>query len=102
MRPLLSGGGHDVHVAVQEERRAAVLTAQPRDEIRPVGVARVQFALDSRFGEQALDVLDARPLVARRVRRVERDEVAQQLDRIGNRYSDEIASSSRSTSAWVL
>ena len=34
MRPLLTSGRHDVDVAVEQERRAAVLTAQPRDEIR--------------------------------------------------------------------
>jgi hypothetical protein len=89
-------------VAVQEERRAAVLTAQPRDEVRAIGVARVQLALDPGLGEQSLDVLDARPLVARWVRRVEPDEVAEQLDRVWNGYSDDSASSSRSTSAWVL
>jgi hypothetical protein len=89
-------------VAVEEERRAAVPTAEPCDEVRAIGVAGVELALDTGLGKQGLDVLDARALVARRVRRVEPDEVAEQLDRVWNGYSDESAPSSLSTSAWVL
>ncbi len=103
MRPLLSGGRDDVDVAVEEERRAAVGTGQPRDEIRPLVLACVELALDSRSRQQSANVLDARALVARRIRRVEAKEVAQQLDRVGDgAHRAASASSSRSTSAWVL
>ena len=41
MRPLLARGGHDVDVAVEQQRRAAARAWQPRDEVRTLGVARV-------------------------------------------------------------
>jgi hypothetical protein len=70
-------------VAVEQERRAAVLTVQPRDEIGTLGVAGVELALDPGRGEERLDVLDARPLVARWVRGVEADQLSKELDWIG-------------------
>ena len=103
MRPLLAGSRDDVDVAVQEQRSAAVLSTEARDEIRPIGGARVELALHPGGRQQPADVLDALALGARRVRRVEAKQVAQQLDRVGNHaHRAASASSSRSTSAWVL
>src|SRR5215510_3678373 len=102
MGPLLAGGGDDVDVAVKEEGRAAVGPGEAGDEVRPLGLSRVERALDPRRGQQLADVLDALALGAGRVGRVEAKQVAQQLDRIWKGYSDASASSSRSTSACVL
>ena len=82
---------------------AVVSPGQARDEVGSLGVACVQLALDSRSREQAPHMLDARALGARRVGRVEAEQVAQQLDRVGNHVDKATsASRSRSTSAWVL
>ena len=103
MRPLLARSRDDVDVTVEEERRAVARPGQPGDEVRSLGIARVELALDPRSREQPPHVLDALALRSRRVGRVEAKQVAQQLDRVGNHaHRAASASSSRSTSAWVL
>ena len=103
MRPLLARRGDDVDVAVEKQWRVAVVSGQARDEVGSFGVACVQLALDAGSREQAPHVLDALTLRSRRVGRVEAKQVAQQLDRVGNHaHRATSASSSRSTSAWVL
>jgi hypothetical protein len=99
---LLARGRDDVDVAVEKERRAAARPRQACDEVRTLRIARVELALDACRGQQPADVLDALALGSRRVRRVEAEQVAQELDRVGEGYSDARASSSLSTSACVL
>ncbi len=103
MRPLLAGRGDDVDVAIEEERRSRPRAFEPGDEIGAVGVQRVELAFDACSGQQRADVLDARALGARRIRRVEADELPEQLDRVGNRaHRAARAPSRRSTSPSVL
>ena len=92
--PLLARGGHDVHVAVEEEGRSSVRAGEPRHEVRTLGIARVELAFDPRGGEESPHMFDARTLRSWGVRRVEAEEVAQQLDRIGR--CSNLVSSSRS------
>jgi hypothetical protein len=76
-----------------------------RDEVRPARHLLVALRLDAVLAEQRLDVRDARLLVPRRVRRVEPDQVAQQLDGVRWKafdHSSASAASSRSTSPGVL
>jgi hypothetical protein len=71
-----------------------------RDQVRSGVVLRHDARLDARLVEEALDVRDARAFVPGRVRRVEPNEIAEQLDDV--HYSSSSAFSSRSTSAAVL
>ena len=80
--PLARVGGHDVGVREQRERRAAAGAAQARDEVRPLGHLRVQLALDARVLEEVAEQLRRRGLVAGRVRRVDADQLPQELDRL--------------------
>ena len=101
VRPFLPGRGDDVDVAVQQER-IGVAAGKARDEVRPAGNLLVALRLDSCAAQERLDVRDARFLVTGRIRRVETDQLAQELDRIGNGHSSASAVSSPSTSASVL
>jgi hypothetical protein len=77
--PVLIGGRHDVDVALQQERRAVAGALQPGDEVRPGRVLRVGLGLATGLFEQAPDEPDARRLVPRRVRRVESDQLLEEL-----------------------
>jgi hypothetical protein len=66
----------------QRERRAAACASQPRDEVRPLGHLRVQLALDARVLQEVAEQLRRRGLVAGRVRRVDADQLPQELDRL--------------------
>ncbi len=104
MRPLLAGGGDHVDVSVEQQRRRLAAAGDAGDQVRPAVRAREDARVDPGAGEQTAHVLDARGLVPWRVRRVEPDQLAQQLDdvrRLGA-HSSSSAASSRSTSAAVL
>jgi len=98
--PLLAGRRDDVDVAVEHERRAAVRARVARDQVRASGDLLDALGLDAAFAKQRLDIRDAGLLVPRRVRRVEADQVTQELD--GVDHSSSSAASRRSTSAVVL
>jgi hypothetical protein len=100
VRPPLAGGGDDVDVPVEDERRS-VCARKPGEEIRPARLLLVAAAVDAGCAEQRLDVRDAPLLVAGRVRRVEPEQLPQELDRIRD-HRDSSASSSRSISSTVL
>src|SRR5207248_2469932 len=87
LRPPLAGGRHHVDMPIEDEWRAAVRPWVPCDEIRATGRTLVALGLDAVRAQQALDERDARLLVSRRVRRVEADQIAQQLDRIDHSSS---------------
>ena len=70
-RPLLAGGGDDVDVPVQEERRRFPDPAHARDEVRPRVVPREDPRLDARLLERRWTCATHAALVPRRVRRVE-------------------------------
>lgn len=76
VRPALAVGRNDIDVAVQEQRRRVPAAAQPTDEVRARRVERVRLGREAGRLEHVADVLDARALVARRVRRVEADQLA--------------------------
>ena len=100
VRPLLPCGLDDVDVAVEQERRRVAGAGRRATRFgRASSRAKIR---DSTPGvvEQLLHVRDALAFVAGRVRRVEPDQVAQELDDVGQ--SSPSASSSRSTSAAVL
>ena len=52
---------------------------QPRDQVRPLGLARHDLHLTAELLQQPADPLDALALVARRVRRVEAQQLREQL-----------------------
>ena len=80
MRPLLSRCRDHVDVALQQERLGASLAPQPGDEVRPGRVFRIELGRDAGVLEEPTDELDARRLVAGRIRCVEPDEVLEKLD----------------------
>jgi len=100
VRPLLPCGLDDVDVAVEQERRRVTGAGDACDEVRARVVAREDARLDAGVVEQLPHVGDARAFVAGRIRRVEPDQVAQELDDVAQ--SSPSASRSRSTSAAVL
>ena len=99
MRPVLSGGRDDVDVALEQQRRRTA-SGEPADEVGPRRVLRVDRRLAAGLLQLRADELDARGLVPGRVRRVEPDQLLQEL---GDRqHSSSSAVSSRSTSSDVL
>ena len=98
--PLLAGGGDDVDVALEHERRPAVRPGVARNEVGAARRLLVALGGDPVLSQQRFDVRDARLLVSGRVRRVVADQLAQQLDGVG--HSSSRAWSRRSTSAGVL
>ena len=78
--PVLVDRGDDVDVALEEQRRGLAPTLHPRDEVGAARFAFVSLAFDVRVAEQLFDKLDRKVLFAWRVRGVEPDEVAGQLD----------------------
>ncbi len=99
-RPVLAVRRDDVDVAVEEERRRLARPRDAREQVRARLVAREDPPFDARLVEQAAHVGDAGALVAGRVRRVEPQQVPQQVDDVA--HSSASASSRRSTSAAVL
>ena len=97
MRPALAAGD-DVDVPLEEKRRGGA-AVEPSDEVRSAGNVRTSVPATRRL-EQAADELDARGLVAGRVRRVEPDQRLRQLDDV--HASSSSAASSLSTSSCVL
>ncbi len=77
--PALARGRDHVDMALEQERRRGAAAGQARDQVGALRLAGADRALDAGLGEQALDVGDARALVARRVGGVEPDQVAEQL-----------------------
>jgi hypothetical protein len=82
MPPLGWLGRHDVDVPVEEERRRSALAPDADDQVRPVRILREEARLETRAAKQLGDELEQWPLVPGRVRGVEAQERAQQLDRI--------------------
>ena len=78
--PLGVVGEDDVGVREEGERRAVTGPADARDEVRALGHARVELALDSRRLEVVAQQLGRRGLVPRRIRRVDANEPLQQLN----------------------
>ena len=101
VRPLLAGRRDDVDVAVEQERRRLARAGHARDQVRPRRRPSRRCA-SRRLRRRASRFMCATHalLVAGRVRRVEADQVAQQLDDVHVIASS--ASTSRSTSAVVL
>jgi hypothetical protein len=56
-----------------------------RDEVRPAGHLLESLRLDAVLAEERLDVGDACLLVSRRVRRVELDQLAEEVDGVDHR-----------------
>jgi len=73
-RPLLSGRRNDIDVTLQEQRRLRA-AGQSRHEVGALRCFRIDGAVDSDVREQRADEVDARRFVARRVRRVEADQL---------------------------
>ena len=70
----------DVDVALQQQRRARSASGQARDQVRALLLARDYLHLAAELLEQAAYPFDALALVARRVARVEAEQLLQQLD----------------------
>ena len=99
VRPGLAGRRDDVDVALEQQRLRAA-AGKAADEVRPAGLLLEGLRLEPFLLEQALDERDARRLVARRVRRVEPDQVLEKLS--DGQHSSSSAVRSRSTSSAVL
>ena len=97
--PVLACGRDDVDVPLKQERRR-VAAGEAADEVRPAGLLLVELRLAARVLEVRAQELDARPFVAGRVRRVEPDQLLQELRRAQHSWSSAV--SSLSTSSSVL
>jgi hypothetical protein len=98
-RPVLRCGRDDVDVALQQKWCAVAAPLEPRDEVGPRGILRIQLDFATGVFEQAAQVADAFGLVAGRIGRVEPDQLLQQLDR---GHSAAMAPSRPLTSSAVL
>src|SRR5262249_5880185 len=81
--PLARVGEADVGGGGARERRAATAPADPRDEVRALGRARVEGALDASRLEMVAQELGGERLVAGRVRRVEPDQLLKERRNLG-------------------
>ena len=79
-RPVGRVGVDDVGVAGERERRAGAAAAHPRDQVGAPRIARDALALHAVAREIGLEHLGAERLVARRIGRVDADQVARQVD----------------------
>jgi hypothetical protein len=95
----LQRGRDDVDVTLEQERRR-VAAGQAAEEIRPAGLQLVRLRLAAHLLELRLDERHARRLVAGRVRRVEPNQLLEELD--DAQHSSASAVSRRSTSSAVL
>ena len=64
----------------EQEPGPAGRTGDPRDEVRPLGHARVQLGGDAVVAEVVAEQPGRRGLVARRIDRVEADQLLEELD----------------------
>ena len=80
--PVLRSGRHDVGVPDQRHRRALARPRDAGDQVRPVGVAGDQLAGHAVRLEVALEQRRRRRLAAGRIRRVDPQQVAQELRRL--------------------
>jgi len=78
--PLLAGGRDHVDVALQQERRAVACASKPGAEVRPIRLLGIGLRLAARLFQQVPDEADALGFVPRRVRRVESDQLLEELD----------------------
>jgi hypothetical protein len=69
----------------EEEARPVSAAGDARDEVRPLRDPRVQLAVDAARLEVVAEVLRGGGLVPRRVRRVDPDQLLQELDDLGQR-----------------
>ena len=92
-------GRHHVDVPLQQEWRR-IAAAQAADEVRPARLLLVRLRLAANLVELRPEEVDAGRLVPRRVRRVEANQLLQELDNV--QHSSSSAVSSRSTSSAVL
>src|SRR5204863_9115784 len=86
-RPWIHGplGGireHGVRVREEQQARALSPARDPRDEVRPPGLARVQLAFDSERLQVVAEELGRERLVPGRVDRVQPDPLLEELDRL--------------------
>ena len=95
-RPLRRVGEHRVGVREQQQPRPVAAPRNPRDEVRPLGHARVQLALDPERLEVVAQQLGRLGLVPRRVDRVQPDELPKEVDDLVAQRGDRHASSRRS------
>src|SRR5207248_9536738 len=77
--PLGGIGQHDVRVREKQHPRAVPTSRNARDEIRALGYARVQLARDAVLLEVVTQQLGGTRLVAGGIRRVDADELLQEL-----------------------
>ena len=87
MRPLLRVHIHDVGVAHDQQRPLAAVALDARDDVRPVGLARVDLDRQAFALQHALQVVGGGFLVAGRVAGVELDQRLEVAQRLGlNRF----------------
>jgi hypothetical protein len=80
MAPVLVDRSDDVDVALKQKRRSLAATFDAGNEIRPAWLALVARVFDMGVGEEPLDQLDRKVLLARRVGGVQPDQIAGELD----------------------
>jgi histidinol-phosphatase len=79
-------------VAEQQQRRPVLRAREGGDQVRALGAGAEDLGIEARRRQVALEVFDGRTLIARRVDRVEADELRQQFGGLGlNRLGDRIS-----------
>ena len=81
VRPVLAGGCHHVHMPVEQQWWCFTSPVESGDEVGAIRVLRHECGVQAGLRQQAVDVGNAPGFVARRIRRVEADELLQQLGR---------------------
>src|SRR5262245_19753512 len=84
MCPLTRLSGHDIDVAIKQERRSASAAGDPSDEIWATLILRQELRLDTTRPENVGDELETSALVTRRIRRIELDQLTKQPCWIGD------------------
>jgi hypothetical protein len=79
MPPLVGTGGHDVYVAVKKQRWRKLTASETSHEIRVFWVTRQQLGVDRALLKDSPDELETCALIARWIRRVELNQLSQEL-----------------------
>src|SRR3954468_3063515 len=85
MPPLVCTRGHHIYVAVEEQRRSLPLAGETGDQVRAFGVSSQESGFDGALFEGPRDELETGALVARRIGRVEPNQLPEELYGICNR-----------------
>src|SRR3954452_3738015 len=85
MPPLVWSSGHDIYVPVEQQRRSLPFASGTGGQVRAFGISSQESGFDGALFEGPRDELETGALVARRIGRVEPNQLPEELYGICNR-----------------